>query len=99
MRKHGMHIGTSPLSNVIYAGRLAADGDTWVGEPVDVTVPALVAVAEHVAAAGKPVVITANGAPHYEISVRVLPGNTEVSARVADVNDGSRRRPGAALEG
>lgn len=67
-----IHVGTSPLTGTIYAGRLCKDGQTWAGTPQEVTTAALVAVAEHVEQAGRPVVIRENGTPRWEIVVRNL---------------------------
>lgn len=65
-----LHIATSPLSNTIFCGHVLKDGKTWAANKQDVTIEALVAVAQHVVAFGKPVVITNNGNPEYEIMVR-----------------------------
>lgn len=70
MRK--LHIGTSPLTNRIYAGHVLKDGRTWGEGKQDVTGPACGAVAEHVLAANGSVVVTCNGTPKYEITVRDL---------------------------
>ena len=67
-----LHIGTSPLTNRIYAGAVLKDGCTWGANKVDVTGPACGAVAEHVIANKEPVVVSVNGVPTYEISVRAL---------------------------
>jgi hypothetical protein len=40
-------IGTSPLTNTIYAGSLLKGGTTWAADKQDITVNALVAVIEH----------------------------------------------------
>lgn len=79
-----LHVGTSPISNVIFAGRLCRDGETWAGQPQDVTVSALVAVAEHVdETEGKRVTVTADGTPRWEITVRDLSTNAERTDRSA----------------
>lgn len=70
MRK--LHIGTSPLTNTIYAGYVLKDGRTWGEGKQDVTGPACGAVAEHVLAKKGSVVVTCNGTPKYEITVRDL---------------------------
>ena len=67
MRK--LYIGTSPLTNRIYAGHVLKDGSTWGEGRQDVTGDACGAVCEHVLARGNPVIVTANGKPKYEISV------------------------------
>lgn len=67
-----LHVGCSALSGNIYCGHVLKDGRTWAANKTDVTVEALVAVAEHTLAFGKPVVINAKGLPKYEITVRDL---------------------------
>jgi len=70
MRK--LHIGTSPLTNRIYAGNVMKDGRTWEEGKQDVTGAACGAVIEHVIANKAPVIVNMNGTPKYEISVREL---------------------------
>ena len=70
MRK--LHIGTSPLTNRIYAGNVLKDGLTWGNGKQDVTGNACAAVAQHVLETKAPVVVTCNGKPKYEITVRDL---------------------------
>jgi len=70
MRK--LHVGTSPLTNRIYAGHVLKDGATWGEGKQDVTGAACGAVCEHVLANGDPVMVTCNGKPKYEITVREL---------------------------
>lgn len=65
-----LHVATSPLSNTIFAGTILKDGRTWSSSKQDVTTDALVAVAEHVLVFGKPVVITKNVVPEFEITVK-----------------------------
>jgi hypothetical protein len=67
-----LHVGTSPLTNRIYAGTVLKDGCTWGANKSDVTGAACGAVVEHVMAAGGAVVVTVNGQPKYEIAVTVL---------------------------
>lgn len=67
-----LHVGTSPLTNKIFAGNVLKDGMTWSTNRQDVTTDALVAVAQHVISFGKPVIITANGVPEFEIIVKKL---------------------------
>lgn len=50
MRK--LHIGTSPLTNRIFAGHVLKDGRTWGEGKQDVTGPACGAVIENVLANG-----------------------------------------------
>jgi len=65
-----LHIATSPLTNTIFCGHVLKDGRTWAANKQDVTIEALVAVAQHVDSFGQPVIITSNGEPEYEITVR-----------------------------
>lgn len=65
-----MRVAVSPLTNTIYAGRIK--GNMWSGQKHDVTMDCLVAVAQHAEQFGKPVIITADGKPEYEITVRKL---------------------------
>lgn len=69
-----IHVGTSPLTNRIYAGHVLKDGRSWSEGKQDVTGMACGAVCEHVIANGGPVVVTCNGEPAYEITVRNLLG-------------------------
>ena len=67
-----LHVGTSPLTNRIYAGTVLKDGRSWGANKQDVTGNACAAVAQHVLANKGPVIVTANGVPKYEITVREL---------------------------
>lgn len=67
-----LHVGTSPLTNRIYAGTVLKDGATWGAGKQDVTGAACGAVCEHVLQNGAPVVVFCNGKPKYEISVKEL---------------------------
>lgn len=42
-----IHVAASPLTGTIFAGALLRDGRTWAANKTDVTLEALVAVAEH----------------------------------------------------
>lgn len=80
-----LHIAKSPLTNRIYCGGVLRDGVTWASNKSDVTGEACAAVAQHVVERGDPVVVTANGVPKWEITVRELPPNTGIkSARNAN---------------
>ncbi len=57
MEHKTIQIATSPLTNTIYAGKILKPG-VWANGKQDVTVDALVAVAEHTKKFGKPVEIT-----------------------------------------
>lgn len=64
-----IHVATSPLTGTIYAGTLLKCGNVWSSNKQDVTIEALVAVAEHTLNFGKPVEIHAHGEPEYRITV------------------------------
>ena len=67
--KKNLHIGTGPLGT-IFAGTILKDGRTWSIGKQDVTLEALVAVAQHVTLFGKPVEITKqDGTLEYRITV------------------------------
>lgn len=70
-----LHVAKSPLTNRIYCGGVLKDGMTWASNKTDVTGQACAAVAQHVIEHGAPVVVTANGEPAYEITVRDLRPN------------------------
>lgn len=65
-----IRVACSPLTNTIYCGRVK--GSMWSGQKHDITIDALVAVAEHALAFGKPVVVESDGVPEFEITVRKL---------------------------
>jgi hypothetical protein len=63
-----IHVGCGPVTGEIFAGTLLKDGRTWSANKQDVTIEALVAVAEHAVRFGKPVEISkANGQLEYRI--------------------------------
>lgn len=65
-----LHVAASPLTGTIFAGTVLKDGRTWGAGKQDVTIEALVAVAEHALHFGKPVEISkADGTPEYRITV------------------------------
>jgi hypothetical protein len=68
-----IHIATSPLTGTIFAGSLLKDGRTWGADKKDMTIEALVAVAEHALHFGHPVEISKpDGTPEYRITVERL---------------------------
>lgn len=67
-----IHVGTSPLTNRIYAGHVLKNGRTWGDGVQDVTGAACGAICEHVIANCAPVIVNLNGKPKYEITVRDL---------------------------
>ena len=52
-----LHVGTSMISGTIYAGAVLQSGRRWAANKQDVTLDALVAVAQHVVRFGEPVEI------------------------------------------
>lgn len=67
-----LHVAISPITNRIYCGSILKDGRTWASNKSDVTGQACAAVAQHVVGNGAPVIVTANGCPRWEITVREL---------------------------
>lgn len=68
-----MHVGCSPMTGTIFAGTVLKDGCTWGTGKQDVTLEALVAVAEHAAHFGRPVEITGpDGKLEYRITVEAF---------------------------
>lgn len=72
MPKKPLHVGTSPLTNRIYAGHVLKDGQTWAADKEDVTGAACAAVAQHALKDDGSVVVNRNGTPKYEITVKDL---------------------------
>lgn len=71
--KRILHVATSPLTGTIFAGTVIKDGRTWGLGKQDVTIEALVAVAEHALKFGRPVEISReDGTPEYRITVERL---------------------------
>jgi hypothetical protein len=66
-----LHVGCSPLTGTIFAGKILKDGRTWAAGKEDVTIEALIAVAQHVEQFGEPVEISrADGSGvEYRITV------------------------------
>lgn len=64
-----LHVAISPLTQRIYAGRVAKDGCTWLPGKQDVTSDVLEAVIRKVGA-GNTVSVEINGEPAYEITIR-----------------------------
>lgn len=66
-------VAVSPMTGVIYAGTTIRNGTAWGAGKQDVTIDALVAVAQHVLKFGAPVVISKeDGTPEFEINVTKL---------------------------
>lgn len=70
-----LHVAISPLTDRIYCGGVLKDGITWAANKEDVTGEAFAAVAQHALAKGGTAVVTANGEPKWEITVRELQPN------------------------
>ena len=69
-----LHIATSPLTGTIFCGTVLKDGRTWGANKKDMTIEALVAVAEHAIhfgeKTGKAIEISKpDGTPEYIIRV------------------------------
>ena len=68
-----IRVGMAPITGRIFAGSLMKDGRTWAADRTDVTIDALVAVAEHTLKFGEPVEISRpDGTPEYRITVERL---------------------------
>ena len=68
-----LHVAVSPLTGTIFAGTVLKDGRTWGSNKKDVTIEALVAVAEHTLDFGQPVIIKKlDGTPEFKITVERL---------------------------
>jgi len=64
-----LHVAASPLTGTIFAGKVLKNG-VWGADKQDVTLEALVSVAEHALHFGKPIEISkADGTPEYRITV------------------------------
>ena len=71
MMSKRLHVAASPLTGTIYAGTVLKDG-LWGANKQDVTMEALVAVAQHGINFGKPIEITNGGLPEFRITVEKL---------------------------
>lgn len=68
-----LHVGCSPLTGTIFAGSVLKDGRTWAANKKDVTLEALIAVAEHATHFGRPVEISSpDGRLEYRITVEAF---------------------------
>lgn len=75
-----LHVAASPLSGTIFAGVPVRNG-LWGAHKQDVTIEALIAVAEHAILYGKPIVIsTLDGTPEYRITVERLTQTDETAS-------------------
>lgn len=72
-----LHIACSPLTGTIFAGSILKGG-TWASGKQDLTIEALIAVAEHGLRFGKPIEISdGEGRPLYRITVEYLRAEQE----------------------
>ena len=83
-------VAVSPLTNVIYAGTTIKGGTAWGAGQQDVTIDALVAVAQHVLKFGAPVIISKeDGTPEFEIKV-TRPDSLATNNQEAGDQDGQK---------
>ena len=66
-----IHIANSYLTNTIFAGHVLM-GNRFAAGKQDVTIDALLALAEHVVRHGQPVVLSDEDTPVYRITVERL---------------------------
>lgn len=64
-----LRVACTAITKRIQAGRINKAGDSFIGEPVDVTSDVLKAIIDKVGV-GNFVTVNENGAPAYEIEVR-----------------------------
>lgn len=88
-----LHVATSPLTNTIYAGHVLKGGRTWGDGKQDVTGEACAAVCIHALAAKIPVVVSCNGVPTWEITVRELKAPCNEPANLPEFPDSSTAPP------
>ena len=72
-----LHIAASPLTGTIFCGSVLKDGRTWGANKKDLTIEALVAVAEHALHfkklhADDIIISKQDGTPEYKITVERL---------------------------
>ena len=82
-----IHVGCSPLTGTIFAGTVLKDGRTWGTGKQDVTIDALVAVAEHATKFGRPVEITGpDGKLEYRITVEAFLASNKAMIGASHLN-------------
>lgn len=69
---NAIKIATAAISGRIYMGRVNKKRDSFLEGKIDVTGDCVNAVCEHVISAGGVTVLSANGTPKYEITVKEL---------------------------
>jgi len=68
-----LHIAASQLTGTIFDGTLLQNGRVWGTGKQDVTIEALLAVAEHTLHFGEPVILShQDGTPEFKITVEKL---------------------------
>jgi hypothetical protein len=72
-------IACTAIAKRIQLGRVNKAGDSFIGEPVDVTSDCLIAVMDFIGR-GETKVVTENGQPAYEITVRDIRTHTAAQA-------------------
>ncbi len=91
-----LNVAPSPLTNRIYCGHVLKDGLTWGANKQDVTGEACAAVARHALQNDGPLVVTKNGVPAYEITVRELTPNVAIEGpEQAQLANGPARMEGS----
>ena len=78
-----LHIGTSPLTGTIFAGKLLKSGNVWASNKQDVTIEALVAVAEHA--------VLFQERTGYAVEIRTPDGQLEYTIKVEKHNNGEAK--------
>jgi len=81
-----LHVGCSPLTGTIFAGKILKDGRTWATGKEDVTIEALVAVSQHVVHFGRPVEISKADGTGIEYKITV----EKVSEMKDKISEGDR---------
>jgi len=71
-----LRVIVSPITNTIFAGYVKPSENEWCAGKQDVTVDACAAVAEHIIRNNAPVIVSANGCPVYEITVKRIAGSS-----------------------
>jgi len=69
-----LHVAVSPITNRIFCGYVAKNGREWLSK-TDVTRLACGAVAQYIIANNGEVIISVNGVPKFEISVKQIDTN------------------------
>lgn len=81
-----LRIACTAIAKRIQLGRVNKTGDSFIGDPVDVTSDCLVAVMDFIGR-GETKVVTENGQPAYEITVRDVRITSTVSSAPAAADE------------